>query len=432
MSKPNRAAPPELSAAPPLPSYRALLGDRGLFPELDGQGAIYLNHGAISPTSVAVRKQVDQNLRDYAGGGVAAFMRWLPQKLRLKTRIAELLGAADHDARMAMAERELGFVQNTSAGVAQVAFGIPWEKGQRVLCFEGEFPANVTHWQRAADTFGLGVDFLPSETFRVDGIEAGLAMVRAHLEQTPTRLIAASLVEFQTGLRMPIERLTKLAHEFGAEVFTDAIQGLGMVPFSVRDESGAPTVDYLSCGGHKWLMGLQGLGFLYIAKERLDTFVPRLAGWLGHEEGLRFLFEGEGHLRYDRDFRHEANVVEQGAMSGVGAAALEVSLDLILQLGTQAIFDHVQSLHDLIEPAMRERGFESLRSPEPAARSGSLCFRPPAGVGLAELHQALLAHGVACTTPDGKLRLAPHWPNGPEQVAPLMAAVDAALARARG
>jgi hypothetical protein len=44
------------------------------------------------------------------------------------------------------------------------------------------------------------------------------------------------------------------------------------------------------------------------------------------------------------------------------------------------------------------------------------------------LQQALLVRGVACSTPDGVLRFAPHWPNGRDQVPLVLDAVRDALA----
>jgi len=109
-------------------------------------------------------------------------------------------------------------------------------------------------------------------------------------------------------------------------------------------------------------------------------------------------------------------------------AALEASLDLILQLGVPAVFEHVSHILDALEPGLRERGFRSLRSADPRARSCTLSLVPPAGVDIVDLHRRLGARGVACSIPDGLLRLTPHWPNDAGQAAAALAAVDASLA----
>ena len=72
------------------------------------------------------------------------------------------------------------------------------------------------------------------------------------------------------------------------------IQCLGATPIDLTH------VDFLSAGGHKWLMGLEGTGILYAKESVHDQLSPNTAGWISHENGFQFLFEGAGHLRYDR------------------------------------------------------------------------------------------------------------------------------------
>ncbi|HBP16424.1 MAG TPA: cysteine desulfurase, partial [Planctomycetes bacterium] len=85
-------------------------------------------------------------------------------------------------------------------------------------------------------------------------------------------------------------------------------------------------------------------------------------------------------------------------------------------LGLEAIQAHLQAYHDALEPALQELGWRSLRAPDPAARSGTLSFEPPAGVDVVAVPERLAAQGVAVTIPDGRLRLSPHWPNALEEV----------------
>ncbi len=395
-------------------TYEPRLGDRSLFPDLEARA--YLNHAAISPPSLPVRDAVREVLDDYARRGAAAFASWLEQRARLREVLARLLGARPED---------FALVQNTTQGVLDIALCMPWHAGDRVLLFEGEFPANVTPWQRAAALFDLEVRFLPLAPFARAHAE-GLAMLEAELARG-ARLVATSAVQFQTGLRMPLRAMAERCHAYGAELFVDGIQACGAVPIDV----GAAGIDYLSAGGHKWLMGLEGAGFLYVRPERVARLEPRVAGWLSHEEGIGFLFEGPGHLRYDRPLRMRADFLELGAPSTVGYAALEASVELLLALGVERIFAHVSAYLDRLEPALVDRGFTSLRARDPAARSATLGVLPPEGVDIVRLHAGLTERGIACTIPDGVLRFAPHWPNDPPEVDVVLPALDASLASLR-
>ncbi len=388
------------------------LGDRSLFPDLEP--AVYLNHAAVSPPSSAVRAAVREVLDAYARQGVGAVMRWVEQRERLKQRLAALIGAAPSD---------LGLVANTTTGVLDVALCLPWRPGQGVVVFDGEFPTNVTPWQQAARTFDLRLHRLPLSGFG-DGSGDGLARVEATLAAGGVRLIAVSAVQFQTGLGMPLAQLSALAHAHGAQLFVDGIQAVGVVPIDVR----AQGIDYLAAGSHKWLMGLEGCGFLYVAPERAGALVPRIAGWLSHEEPLSFLFDGPGHLRYDRPVRASADFVEVGAPNTAGFAALEASVALLSELTIPAIHAHVQAYHDALEPGLIARGFRSLRASAPGARSGILSARPPEALDDRAVVAGLADHGVAVTNPDGIVRFSPHWPNGLHEIPAILSALDALLA----
>lgn len=386
------------------------LGDRSRFPTLRARS--YCNHAAISPPSRPVRAAVLDVLDRYAAEGIGALASCLEQRERLRDTLAGLIGAP---------ASELGFVANTTAGVRAVALGMKWQPGDRVVLLHGEFPANVTPWQIAAELHLIELEWLRTDDFLGPG-GTGLQQLEAILRKG-VRMVAVSAVQFQSGLRMPLCAIGALCRAHGAELFVDAIQACGIVPIDVE----AMQIDYLSCGSHKWLMGLEGVAFLYVRQARAAALRPVVAGWLSHEEGLRFLLEGAGHLRYDRPIRTRADFVEGGAAPVVVLAALEAALAPITALGVPAILEHVQAWHDALEPGLVARGFESLRSPVPAQRSGILSVLPPAGVDVVALHAALGRRGISCAIPDGRLRFSPHWPNALAEAPVVLDAIDESL-----
>lgn len=388
------------------------LGDRSLFPTLAARS--YLAHCAISPVSAPVAAAVGTLLESYAAAGIGALPRWMEQRAGLRARLAGLIGASPAD---------IGFVANTTTGVVDIAQSLPWRRGDRVVLFTGEFPTNVTPWQQAARTWDLDLQFLPLDGFVRGGAADGLTRLDGALRQG-VRLVAVSAVQFQTGLAMPLAAIGALCRRHGAELFVDAIQAVGVVPVDVA----AMGIDYLSCGSHKWLMGLEGCAFLYVSPARAPALVPRLAGWLSHEDPVGFLFKGPGELRYDRALRARADVFEGGALNGAGLLALDVAAHLVATLGVPAIHTHVQAWHDAVEPPLQALGFQSLRSPDPAGRSGILALRPPGGGDPYPLVARLAARGIVTSAPDGCLRLAPHWPNALAEVPLVVDAVREALA----
>ncbi len=385
----------------------ARLGDRSLYPELEA--IAYLNHAAVSPACLPARRAVQQLMDDYAQHGFGAFLRWHAQRERLRRDLAKLLNAEPSEVALGI---------GTTRGVSDIALCFPWSPGDRVLLFEGEFPANITPWQRAAELFDLQLVFLKADDFQSD---LGLERLGAELEKG-VRLVAVSAVQFQTGLRMPLAAIGQACHEFGAELFVDAIQACGVVPIDVQAEQ----IDYLSCGSHKWMLGFEGAGFLYAKAECAARLRPTTAGWLSHDDPISFLRDGAGHLKYDRPIRQQIDFTEIGTPNILGFAALGATTSFLLELAPHNILAHANLYLDELERGLLERGFKSLRSDDPARRSAILCVQHDAH-DLGALSRQLSARTIYVGYPDGNLRFAPHFSNSLDEIPRVLAELDALL-----
>lgn len=386
------------------------LGDRSLYPDL--QAKAYLAYAATAPVSRLVKAAVGRVLDSYAERGNVAFFEWLEQRERLRTKLGRLIGAKAEDIALS---------GGTTRGISDLALCLPWQRGDRVVLFEGEFPANVSPWQRAAELFGLQLDFVPMANAVADE-ESFLKPLEALLA-LGARLVAVSAVQFQTGLLMPLARIGQLCARHGAELCVDAIQACGAVPLDVE----ALGIDYLVCGAHKWLLGPEGVGFLYARPERARSLLPRTAGWLSHQDGTLFLSQGPGELRYDRPLKKTLQVLEGGSSSTLGFAALEAGLEPLLELTPAAVFEHISRYLDQLEPAVVARGLRSRRAAQSERRSGILSFEPPAGITAADIVLQLRTRGVFASMPDGLLRFAPHFPNALSEIETVVDALDESL-----
>ncbi|MEO0479547.1 MAG: aminotransferase class V-fold PLP-dependent enzyme [Planctomycetota bacterium] len=385
-----------------------MLGDRSTFPNLAYD--VYFNHAAMTPVSQPVREAMVATMASYEQIGADAWFPAREARESLRHNLATLCGSS---------AESIALMPNTSYGIAAIASSLELQRGDRILLFTGEFPSNVSPWQAVARRAGVDLVFAnPDQLWTDDGIAALTAELSLGL-----RLVAISAVQFQTGLRMPLERIGELCRAVGTRFFVDGIQALGGLPVDVA----ACHIDYLAAGGHKWLMGPEGTGMLYVAPDRACELDPLLIGWLSHEDGTRFLVDGAGHLRTDLPLRERADVFEIGCMNSVGFAGLGAAVERLVAAGPVQIHSHVQSILDPLENGLKARDFDSVRSSNPAARSNILSVRPPEDLDLAELQQALLRHGLSVATPDGFLRFSPHAPNSIDEVESALDRVDRAV-----
>src|SRR5262249_6784252 len=97
---------------------------------------VFLAHAAVCPLPACVVRAVS----DYvARAGSAGQFEYLhrPQGAAARRLTGELLGGTPE---------EIAFVSSTSAGVSQIAEGLDWRPGDRVVIAEGDFPSNVYPW----------------------------------------------------------------------------------------------------------------------------------------------------------------------------------------------------------------------------------------------------------------------------------------------
>lgn len=380
----------------------AQLGDRA---EFDSLGArIYLNHAAISPPSARVKSLMHDALESFATQGSGAFLEWVEDRVTLKARLAKLLGAPSRDGS------DFAWMPNTTSGIQAIAHAFPWRSGDRVLLFEGEFPTNIIPWSQAAARSDLTLRWSSLDPLMAEG-GADWSAVEREL-RAGIRLVAVSAVQFQTGLRVPLDELSALCKRYGAALCVDGIQACGAVPIPLDE------IDFLACGGHKWMMALEGAGFLFVHPRWRDRLKPQCAGWLSVEEPLDFLFAPRSSLRYDKTIRAEVSAFEGGAQSAVCYAALSASVSALEELSVARIHHHVQALLDPLEEQLLALGMRCARLSDSARRSCILSARPHPNDSrdVTSWAEDLLEAGIVAATPDGWLRFSPHWPNHTSEI----------------
>jgi cysteine desulfurase/selenocysteine lyase len=156
----------------------------------------------------------------------------------------------------------------------------------------------------------------------------------------------------------------------------DAIQAVGALPV----DAAALDLDMVVTGAHKWLMGMEGAGFCGLSARALQALAPRTAGWLSHEDPVRFFARGApGTCATTARSGPRPPGWRAAPRPVLGFAALQAGMAPLLELGVPAIAAHIGAYLDRLEPALQERGFVSLRSPLAAQRAGILSVDPPAG-----------------------------------------------------
>jgi cysteine desulfurase/selenocysteine lyase len=309
---------------------------------------------------------------------------------------------------------EIALVESTSHGLSIAASSIPLEKGDRVLMPDLEFFEVAIPWvEKRKD--GIEIDVVPNR--------GGEVRVEDFAERiTPrTRVIAISSVQWSNGYRCDLAALSKLCRERNLWFVVDAIQQLGAVPIDVREIA----VDFLACGGHKWLTSPFGCGFLYINREALPRLHPPIPGYLSVEDppgGWGAYFQTPS-ITPVRDYQYVASArrFETGGTANYpGAIGLAASVNLILGLGQRDIAEHVHRLTEKLVAGLHDLPVTLVTTFGKQNRSGIVTF----SVGNAEenirlmnqLLQSKILVSVRYTSNVGGIRVSCHYFNSEEDI----------------
>jgi len=347
----------------------------------------FLAHAGVSPLPHRVARRIDEYARActlgdqedaFAGGRIQ----------RVRQLAARLLNAQ---------MEEIALVGPTSLGLSLVAAGLPFRKGDNILIYHDDYPANVYPWMALA---GRGIEVRLLNVRELGRI--GALDVQGQVDEN-TRLVALASCHFISGFRINLPDIGAWLRGRGILFCVDGIQTLGAFPTSVEQ------VDFLAADAHKWLLGPCAAGILYVRRPLQEQLRPAVLGW--HNVRCPNYVAQEQIVHPPDARRYEA-----GSANLLGLAGLEAAFELIVEVGVENIAAELLRQRAWLVPALQAKGFTVLEAAAPPEHSSGIVsfFKPAAD--LPALHQKLadaciLTSLRADRSGQRYLRLSPHFYN---------------------
>lgn len=354
---------------------------RNTFPYLQNE-IIYFNHASTGPVSSLVVNRLSNLLKEKSETKMDDYAAFLKVLDETKFLLSELINCNPE---------RLAFIDNTSNGLNLLAQSIDWKTGDRILLNDVEFPANVYPFLNLT-RLGVEVDFVKSENGIVtadqiiDSIKPG------------TRLVSVSFVQFLSGYKIDLEKVGNYCDENNIIFCVDGIQGVGAMQIDVKKSK----IDFLACGTQKWLMGMQGLAFIYIDEVFQRKMIPANVGWLSVENAWNL-------LDYKMELKSSANAFQGGTLNSFGIYAFNTSLKLFKDFGYDNIETEVLSNTNYFIRRLKSIGIECVLHKVSAAElSGIVTIKPK---DAERIFDAFEKKKIFCSLREGFIRFAPHFYN---------------------
>jgi cysteine desulfurase / selenocysteine lyase len=325
--------------------------------------------------------------------GVEVYQVWMDELQETKELFAKLIGSK---------KDEIAGIPNTSTGLSHVANLLPYEKGSNVVINDLEFPANTYPW------FNLkkrGV-----EVRCIKNVEGRILLEDVErMVDDKTVALSVSHVEFSNGLRNDLRSISEIVHRHGAYLVVDVIQSAGALKIDVKKDG----ADFLATSFHKWLLGPEGTGFLYIKDELIGKFDPVTTGWLAVEDP-------EAFDNMNLNFSKTAQKFESGTHNLIGYVGAKAAIEIFHKLGMDEVEKRVLELSGKLQEELERIGVEVFSRREEQYRSGITTFKIPE---VDRVLEELKKRRIVVSKRMGGIRVSPHIYNTEDDITRLVEAI---------
>ncbi len=228
--------------------------------------------------------------------------------------VAHFLGVDEHS-------QVVIFVKGTTDALNRIAAEQARLDGRQVLVTEMEHHADLLPWRHRSGHVMVGL----SDDGHID-----LDAIDRELEAAAGKigLVAVCGASNVTGFVSPIHEVAELAHRHGALVSVDAAQLAPHHRIDIRPASDPGHLDFVSFSGHK-MYAPYGAGVL-VAPRDFFSGAPEVMGG-----GAISIVTWDDTVWADLPDREEA-----GSPNVIGAVALGVAIDTLLELGFEEMLRH--------------------------------------------------------------------------------------------
>lgn len=335
-----------LDATDPLGHFR----DRFVIDDL-----IYLDGNSLGRLPKATAERIREVVERQWGERVIRSWgeEWLDLPQRIGDKIGRLIGAKEGET-IASDSTSVNFYKLVHAALSATDRRV-------VVTNSSNFPSDLYLLQ------GLGIEIRQIDSEDDETIGAAL--------DDRTALLTLSHVEFKSGLRHDMKRLTDAAHAVGARAMWDLSHSVGAVPIDMGEADLAVGCTY------KYLNGGPGAtAFLFVRKDLQEVLRSPIQGWFGQQNAFEFGLNYSPAAGIGRFLA--------GTPPILSLAATEPGIDLLLEAGMDKVGEKAAAQTAFLMELADSLSLEVITPRNPERRGSHVAIRHEAAWPIA---QALIA-----------------------------------------
>ncbi|UBM58595.1 aminotransferase class V-fold PLP-dependent enzyme [Marinilongibacter aquaticus] len=310
---------------------------------------IYMNNGTFGPSPKPVldslKTALDQSNTSGEYGHTDEFRQVLAHFVGVK-------------------ENEISLTHNTTEGINIVCWAIPLQAGDEVIISLHEHVGNALPWLNRAK-----IDGLTLKTFEPGATQEETFSRIKSLITTKTKVIAIPHISCTLGQVFPVREIAALARKKGIFTAIDGAHGSGTFDLDLKDLG----CDFYATSCHKWMLGPNGSGFLYINEALLPDLQALQVG--AYSDAGWDLYSNPPEIK---GYNPTAHRFDYGSQSMPLYAAAAASAEFHQEIGKQVVEKRVKTLSSYLFEGLAEmKGKLKVLTPEEAeSRICMVTFKP--------------------------------------------------------
>jgi kynureninase len=374
---------------------------RFYFPQHDGKDVVYFCGNSLGLQPKTAQAAVLQEMDDWKNMAIKGFSHaknpWLFYQEYMRSSLAKIVGAKEDEVT----------VMNTltvNLHLLMLSFYKPSKGRFKIIMEAGAFPSDQYAMETLVKHYGLEpddciIEIAPKEGEKILHTQDICNVIEQHGKELAVVMFGG--INYYTGQLFDIQAITAAAHKVGAYCGFDLAHATGNVPLQLHDWN----VDFACWCSYKYLnAGPGAVGGLYVHERfALNADTPRLAGWWGNDEKIRFKME-KGFIP-----KQNASGWNISTAQVLNMASLKASLEIFDETSMQELREKSIKLTSYLEFLLQQfTNFScEIITPSNIEERGtqlSLFFKEQGR----EVHDKMMANGIVVDYREpGVIRLAP-------------------------
>ena len=313
------------------------------FPLLENRDIAYLDSGATTqkPKQVieAIEKYYKNNNANPHRGAYSLSIEATEQYENTRTKIAEFINAKHRE--------EIIFSKNATESLNLIAYSYGIEKlkkDEEVVISIMEHHSNLVPWQKVTKLKEAKLEYL----YINDNYEITEEEINKKINKN-TKIVSITQISNVLGIKTPLDKIIKAAHNVGAIVIVDGSQSVPHIKIDVQEMD----ADFFVFSGHK-LMAPMGIGVLYGKYNLLNKLSPFLMGG----DMIEYVYEQE------TTFAKPPTKFEAGTQNIGGAVGLASAIEYLENIGMKQVEELEEELLHYAKEQFNKLDFIDMYAPK--------------------------------------------------------------------